>query len=230
VKYITLLLTLVLGITVAFIHGTAATPAMQGMTEKVAGNYEGTISGQSDEVALHLKSEKPLGVLQIGEKKYDITDEMVMEGNVSLTFDGGKLTGKIQGDKIIGDLWIGSDKKGIELRKIPPTPATPSTPPTPPTKFVPNGEWEGVADANGQPFPFLLTLRVDGEKVSGTSSSQLGESTVKEGVWKDGKLSFQLEGTNGNIAMSATVVDGKLSGEFDYAGQLQGKWVAVRKQ
>jgi hypothetical protein len=29
--------------------------------------------------------------------------------------------------------------------------------------------------------------------------------------------------------MSATVVEGKLSGDFDYAGQLSGKWVAVRK-
>jgi hypothetical protein len=29
--------------------------------------------------------------------------------------------------------------------------------------------------------------------------------------------------------MSATVIEGKLSGEFDYAGQLQGKWVAQRK-
>jgi hypothetical protein len=29
--------------------------------------------------------------------------------------------------------------------------------------------------------------------------------------------------------MSAKVIDGKLSGEFDYSGQLQGKWVAVRK-
>jgi hypothetical protein len=92
-----------------------------------------------------------------------------------------------------------------------------------------NGDWEAVADANGQPFPFLLTLKIEGERVTGGSSSQLGEASIKEGVWKDGKLSFQLEGTNGTITMSATVVEGKLSGEFDYAGQLSGKWVAVRK-
>jgi hypothetical protein len=29
--------------------------------------------------------------------------------------------------------------------------------------------------------------------------------------------------------MSATVVEGKLLGQFDYAGQLQGKWAAVKK-
>jgi hypothetical protein len=29
--------------------------------------------------------------------------------------------------------------------------------------------------------------------------------------------------------MTAVVVEGKLSGDFDFAGQLQGKWVAVKK-
>jgi hypothetical protein len=72
-------------------------------------------------------------------------------------------------------------------------------------------------------------LKVEGENVTGSSSSQLGDSTVKSGSWKDGKLVFQLEGQNGVISMSAVVIEGKLSGEFDYAGQLQGKWVAVKK-
>ena len=92
------------------------------------------------------------------------------------------------------------------------------------------GEWEAVADANGQPFPFTLTLKIDGEKVTGGSSSQLGESVISSGTWKDGQLNFTMEGQNGAITMNATVVEGKLSGQFDYAGQLQGKWVAVKKK
>jgi hypothetical protein len=40
---------------------------------------------------------------------------------------------------------------------------------------------------------------------------------------------FSLEGANGTIALTAAIVEGKLSGEFDYAGQMQGKWVAVKK-
>jgi hypothetical protein len=76
----------------------------------------------------------------------------------------------------------------------------------------------------------MLVLKVDGETVTGSSSSQLGEATVKQGTWKDGNLSIQLEGTNGTITLTAKVVEGKLSGEYDYAGQLSGKWVAVRKQ
>src|SRR6185312_17319105 len=102
------------------------------------------------------------------------------------------------------------------------TPAVGESAPAAPVNL--NGEWDAVADANGQPFPFLLTLKIDGENVTGNSSSQLGDATIKTGSWKDGKLAFQLEGQNGVITMSGTVVEGKLSGEFDYAGQLQGKW------
>ena len=93
-----------------------------------------------------------------------------------------------------------------------------------------SGEWDAVADASGQPFPFALTLKLDGEKVSGSSASQLGNSNISEGSWKDGKLAVILDGGSGKIALAATMIDGKLSGDFDYAGQLQGKWVAIRKK
>jgi hypothetical protein len=32
------------------------------------------------------------------------------------------------------------------------------------------------------------------------------------------------------IAMMATIVEGKLSGDYDFAGQLSGKWVAIKKK
>jgi hypothetical protein len=224
VKYITLLLTILLA-TVAFAKQTPA-------PDKTFGNYEGTVKGQAEKVELHLKGDaaKLSGRVLVGQQSYDITQGAVTNGMVSIVFKEGKLSGKIEGETLTGDLWVGNDKKAIELKHVPPTPAVPSVPATPEAKFVPNGQWEAIADANGQPFPFLLTLKVEGESVTGNSSSQLGEAAVKEGTWKDGKLAFILEGSNGNISMVATVVDGKLSGEFDYAGQLQGKWVAVRKQ
>jgi hypothetical protein len=93
-----------------------------------------------------------------------------------------------------------------------------------------SGEWDAVADASGQPFPFMLTLKLEGEKVTGSSVSQLGTSNVSEGSWKDGKLAVILESGNGKIALAATMIEGKLAGEYDFAGQLQGKWVAIRKK
>jgi hypothetical protein len=93
-----------------------------------------------------------------------------------------------------------------------------------------SGEWEAVADAQGQAVPFVLSLKVDGEKVTGSSNSQLGTANISNGVWKEGKLSIVLEGGSGQITMVATIVDGKLSGDFDYAGQMSGKWVAQKKK
>jgi hypothetical protein len=226
VKLTTLLLIILLGATVVF----AQTPPSA--KTDVVGDYEGTMKGQPVTFHLRNKDSKLQGQLKAGEKVYELTEAAVNgEGTLSLTFGkDAKLDGKSDGSKITGNWIAGAEKSPIELKKIPAVPAVPATPATPDTKFVPNGQWEAVADANGQPFPFLLTLKVEGETVTGNSSSQLGEAAVKDGSWKDGKLSFVLEGSNGNISMVATVVDGKLSGEFDYAGQLQGKWVAVRKQ
>ena len=233
-KLIALLLTFLLGATVALAQDPPAPAKVQ--PTKAAGNYEGTVKGRAEKVALQVKVEVPnvVGRVQVADKAYEITGGSLSDEDLNLEFKGGRLDGKVNGDTLTGELRIGSEKKAIELKRVPAAAAIAATATTPatPAAAAPvnlNGDWEAVADANGQPFPFLLTLKIEGEKVTGGSSSQLGEATIKDGVWKDGKLSFQLEGTNGIIAMNATVVEGKLSGEFDYLGQLQGRWVAVRK-
>ena len=226
-KLITLLVTLFLGATVALAQGTpAAQPA------SIVGNYEGTLKGQPVTLAITKNNGKTEGRLKNGEKAYELTEIAVNgEGTLSITFGkDGKLEGKTDGATITGNWTAGTEKSPIELKRVAAAAAAAPAPATAASNFNPTGDWEAVADANGQPFPFLLSLKIDGEKVTGGSSSQLGEGTIKEGSWKDGKLAFTIEGTNGPITMSASVVDGKLAGEFDYAGQLQGKWVAVRKQ
>lgn len=225
-KLTTLLLTFLLGATIALAQDPPAPAKVQ--PTKAAGNYEGTVKGQAEKVAVQVKLEVPnvVGHVQVADKTYEITGGSLSDEDLNLEFKGGRLDGKVSGDMLTGELRIGSEKKQIELKRVAAqTLTTPAI--VPPVNL--NGDWEAVADANGQPFPFLLTLKIEGEKVTGGSSSQLGEGTIKEGSWKDGKLTFQIEGTNGTIAMSATVIEGKLSGEFDYAGQLSGKWVAVKK-
>jgi hypothetical protein len=227
VKLTTLLLTFLLAATAAFAQ-VKSSPTLPVVGEKYDGTYEGTVKGQHVVLELKTKGGNFEGSLKQAEKTYQLSEGTFTDGMLSLGFDQGpRLVAKLQGDKLVGDLIVGTEKLPVELKTV--VPAATATPAAPTTSFNPSGDWEAVADANGQPFPFLLTLKVEGEKVTGGSSSQLGEGTIKEGSWKDGKLAFQIEGTNGTIAMSATVVDGKLSGEFDYAGQLQGKWVAVRK-
>jgi hypothetical protein len=162
-----------------------------------------------------------------------VTDGKFENGTLTLNIGtDAVITLKVDGDKLVGEAAHGTEKMPVNLKKVTAPAAAapaPSTPAAPAAAVNLNGQWDAVADANGQPFPFLLTLKIDGESVSGSSSSQLGEATVKNGTWKNGQLSFELEGSSGTIVMSATVIDGKLSGEFDYSGQLQGKWVAVKK-
>jgi hypothetical protein len=223
------LLTFVLGASVVLAQDT------------LSGKYEGTVktAGAADEkVSLELKNDggKVTGRLMKGETAIDVTEGSLAAAKLSLKLGAaakdGTVSAVVDGDKITGDWTAGSAKRTLELKKVSATAAAPSktsAEPAPAAAVNLNGEWDGVADAQGQPFPFVLVLKIDGENVTGSSSSQLGESQIKNGSWKDGKLVFELEGQNGVISMSATVIEGKLSGEFDFAGQLQGKWVAVRK-
>jgi hypothetical protein len=231
VKHKTVLLTL------TFLLGSIIAVAQTAPAD-ISGKYEGMVKRPSataeEKVSLELKSDagKITGRATHGTMVVEVTDGKFENGNLTLNFGkDASFAGKVDGDKLVGNLMHGPEKVPVEFKKVVPADVAavvgPTIPATPAVNL--NGQWEAVADANGQPFPFLLTLKIDGESVSGGSSSQLGEATVKNGTWKNGHLSFELEGSSGTIVMSATVIEGKLSGEFDYSGQLQGKWVAVKK-
>lgn len=201
--------------------------------DTLSGKYEGVLkaAGTADEkVWLELKNDggKISGRLTKGQSAVDVTEGTLAETKLTLKLGAaakdGTISGVVAGETITGDWTAGTAKRSFELKKVAATAAAPAA-----GAVNLSGQWDAVADAQGQPFPFLLILKVEGENVTGSSSSQLGESQIKSGSWKEGKLVFELEGQNGVITMSATVVEGKLSGEFDFAGQLQGKWVAVKK-
>jgi hypothetical protein len=202
-----------------------AQPAATPQADTLSGRYEGIAKLDGNEVAvtleLKLDGSKVTGRGTEGQNSAEISEGTFVDGTLTLKFAGqaGTLKAKVNGDKIIGEIVSGVRKGTAELKKV-----------TAPAPVNLSGEWEAVADANGQPFPFALTLKVEGEKVTGSSSSQLGDSSISTGTWKDGQLTFTLEGQAGAITMNATVIDGKLSGAFDYAGQMQGKWVAVKKK
>ena len=217
-------------------HVASAQSPAAATTSTLSGKYEGVakMEGAPDtKFTLELKNEgtKVSGNVVAGDAKFDVSEGTYVESKLTLKFVGhdGTFNGKVDGDKINGEFVGAEHKFVVELKKIVPTTVATTTPAAS-SEFSLAGDWDGVADADGQPFQFVLSLHVEGDKVTGTSSSQLGTSTVTNGTWKDGKLVFQLEGGNGTVSMNATVVEGKLSGEFDYAGQLQGKWVAIKKK
>ena len=228
-------------VTLTFLLGSLAAFAQGTTPQNIVGTYEGMVkrpgATAEEKVSIELKNDggKLTGRASHGDRSMEATETKFENGTLTLVFDKDhKFTGKLDGDKLTGEVSDGTTKFPLELKKVtvaaaaPAPAAAPSTPAGRGAVDL-NGQWEGVADANGQPFNFLLTLKVDGENVTGNSNSQLGEAQIKSGTWKDGKLVFQLEGQNGIISMSAGIVEGKLSGDFDYAGQLQGRWVAVKK-
>jgi len=135
-------------------------------------------------------------------------------------FCAASLTLRQNGDNLTGD-WIRGEQTGtVEIKKVVAEASVDMI----------SGEWEAVADAQGQPFPFTLVIKLEGDKVTGSSSSQLGNVQISTGAWKDGKLSILLDGGGGQIALVATMIDGKLAGDYDFAGQASGKWVAMKKK
>jgi len=176
-------------------------------------------------------------IRQKGEEPLTSGEVVVSKLTIKLGSGSGanQLVLQLRDDKAVGEWKTGGQTGAVEFRKVlPATEATaaevakPATEPT--TTEALSGEWDAAADVQGQAFPFALSLKVEGDKVTGESSSQLGTSTISSGSWKDGKLALLLEGSNGQIALIATMVDGKLVGDFDYAGQLSGKWVAAKKK
>ncbi len=192
--------------------------------DKFVGNYKGTAKMTSGEmeVTVEIKTVegKVSGRAVSANKEYQITSGEIVGSKLALKLgaapDTASLTLERKGDVLTGE-WIHGTQKGtVELKKFDPN-----------AKDEISGEWDGVADAQGQAFPFTLSLKLDGDKITGSSDSQLGHANIVSGSWKDGKFSIVLDG---NVAMIATLIEGKLSGDYDFNGQSSGKWVAVRKK
>jgi len=190
-----------------------------------AGKYEGMVKTETGEQKVTLDlleaSGKYSGTLTTAKGSFKVLKGQMAKGTLTLEIEkpggaSGVMSLKRDGEGLTAAFSEAGKDVTINLRK--------------PVADDITGEWEAVADAQGQPFPFTLTMKLEGEKVTGSSSSQLGNTAFSTGTWKDGKLSILMDGGSGQIALVAQLIDGKLSGEYDFAGQASGKWVAIRKK
>lgn len=192
--------------------------------KSLAGEYEGTAKGPNGEISLKLnlsdEGGKFSGHVTTPREVHQILKGAMTSGALALELESkgtpAKLTLKEKDGKLVGELTADGQTGAVEFHRV--------------AIDEISGEWDAAADAQGQPFPFTLTLKLEGDKVTGSSSSQLGTSSISSGSWKDGKLAVVLESGSGQIGLIATMTDGKLVGDYDFAGQLQGKWVAVKKK
>ena len=220
--------------------GASATKPLT--ADQFAGNYKGAAKDPAGAIILtvEIKSEngKISGRLITPQREQPFTSSELSGGKLTVKTGSGKdattLVLEQQDKKLVGEWKADGKTRPVELERVPDEKVTVvaevKKAPEPSDAELLTGVWDAAADAQGQAFPFTLTLKVEGEKVTGSSSSQLGESTISTGTFKDGKLAVVLDGSAGQVALIATVVDGKLVGDYDFAGQLQGKWVAAKKK
>lgn len=206
----------------------------------ISGKYEGVAKSEAfGEIPLtvNLKNTggKLSGTIETPQGPATITDGSYADGKVTLKFDAGGnegvVTATLSGDKLVGKWELGGAGGTLELKK-----AGGSAPAASPSASAPaaagdpiSGDWDGSADAGGMTIPFTLKLKLEGNKVTGSSSSDQGTATISNGKWDGNKLSFSLDTPQGSITMSGMVKDGKIDGDFDFSGQMTGKWQAKKK-
>src|SRR5262245_54722522 len=212
--------------------------------DSLSGKYEGV--AKSDQmgdipITVEIKNEKRKlsGKIETPQGPAAITSGTFDNGKIVMKFDAGgnegTVTATLDGDKITGKWELGGQGGGLELKRAgmasataAPKPAAPAATPAAGGDPI-SGEWDATADAGGTSLPFTLKLKLDGDKVTGTSESAQGSATLSKGSFAANKLSFNLDTPNGAIAMTALLKDGKLVGDFDFAGQMTGKWEAKKK-
>lgn len=213
--------------------------------DPLTGKYEGvaksdqmgdiplTVEIKNDAGKLSGKIDSPQGPAAITGGTFD-------NGKIVMKFDAGgnegTVTAMLDGDKITGKWELGGQGGGLELKRAG-TAAAPAPSAAPKKESAPmagdplTGEWDGNADAQGTAIPFTLKLKLEGDKVTGTSEGAQGTIPVLKGNYSGGKLTFSLDpGQGGEIKMTAMIKDGKLVGDFDFAGQMTGKWEATKKK
>ena len=158
------------------------------------------------------------------DNKLSFTLEFAAHESIALTatLKDGKLVGEFRTEGFVSK-WE-AKKKAVSI-----------TPPASSSRTVTlddpiSGDWELSFEAQGTSAPVILKLKLDGDKVTGTSESpHLGPGTLKNGSWTANKLSFTLEGAHGSFTATGTLKDGKLVGEWNASQGMQGRWEGKRK-
>lgn len=95
-----------------------------------------------------------------------------------------------------------------------------------------SGTWAMNVDAPDGAVEATLTLKQDGDKITGTVSSQMGEAPLN-GTLKDGDITFTMVmdagGQNVTIVYTAKIAADKMEGSLDFGGQGEIKFTATKK-
>jgi hypothetical protein len=92
-----------------------------------------------------------------------------------------------------------------------------------------SGDWEAVLTSADITRQITLKLKLEGERVTGTSeSSHLGNGTISNGSWANNKLKITVATNHAQVELTGTLQNGRLTGDWD-AGHMRGKWEAKKE-
>jgi len=206
--------------------GAPATQDTQGLAT-VAGKYEGVVSTPDGAIPVTAELRLEDGTLKgsMAAGSYGVTiasgtlegDKLTLGGNV----DGVPLSisGTFKDGTFEGTWSAGEDSGTLKMAK-----AAFSADPI-------SGDWEGIVDTPDEQRPIALTMKLEGEKVSGQIQSAEGAMTFQSGSWTGGTLTLAFPFATGDmITMVGTLQEGgRLAGTLDIAGQMQFGWAAQKK-
>lgn len=210
--------------------------------DPLSGKYEGVAkSEQIGDIPLtvEIKNDngKVSGKIDTPQGPAPITGGTFDNGKLTMKFDAGgnegTVTAMLDGDKITGKWELAGQGGTLELKRAGMASSSGAAKPAavaPAAGDPVSGEWDATADAGGTSLPFTLKLKLEGDKVTGSSESAQGSAPLSKGTFSNNKISFSLDTPNGSIGMTAMIKDGKMVGDFDFAGQMTGKWEATKKK
>jgi hypothetical protein len=209
--------------------------------DTVSGKYEGVAKSEAMgdiPLTVEIKNDngKLSGKIDSPQGPAPITSGTFADGKITMKFDAGgsegTVTAMLTGDKISGKWELGGQGGTLELKRAGAMAAAPASSAGGSTATAGDpisGDWDGSADAQGTEIPFTLKLKLEGDKLTGSSDSAQGSATITKGTFAGGKLTFSMDTPNGAIGFTGTLSGGKITGDFDFAGQMTGKWQAKKK-
>ncbi len=72
------------------------------------------------------------------------------------------------------------------------------------------GKWKATIETDNGPFSFTAEYKTEGEKISGTLSSDMGSVTISEGVVKGDEFEYSFYIENSLIKHKGKLVNGEL--------------------
>ncbi|HNV03670.1 MAG TPA: hypothetical protein PLE61_01415 [Vicinamibacterales bacterium] len=95
------------------------------------------------------------------------------------------------------------------------------------------GVWDSLVESPQGAMALVTTLRQEGDKVSGTQSTSMGELPL-EGTVSGNDLTFtikfDMQGQQAVVTFTAKVEGDSMTGTYDFAGMGGAGWTAKKKQ